>query len=79
MFTIVPGSSHVDEKAHRRKGWVLQDAHRHACEAGEVLGRLVIGVRAQLREYSRRIRRADGEHCLLLVWIALEARLLLWF
>ena len=39
----------------------------------------VISVRAQLREWSTRTRRADDEHCLLLVWIALEARLLLWF
>ena len=39
----------------------------------------VISVRAQLREYSRPTRQADGEHCLRLVWIGLEARLLLWF
>ena len=37
----------------------------------------VISVRAQLREYSRRTRRADDEHCLVLVWIGLEARPLL--
>ena len=37
----------------------------------------VISIRSQLREYSRRTRRADGEHCLLLVWIGLQAKLLL--
>ena len=31
------------------------------------------------RASSRRTRRADDEHCLLLVWIGLEARLLLYF
>ena len=39
----------------------------------------VIGVRAQLREYSRRTRRPDDAQCLLLVCIGLEARLLLCF
>ena len=39
----------------------------------------VISVRAQLREYGRRTRRANDENCLLLEWIGLEARLLLWF
>ena len=49
---------------------------QHSCEeAREVLNSSVIGVRAQLREYydSRRTRRADDEHCLLLLWIGPEA------
>ena len=37
----------------------------------------VISVCAQLSEYTRRTHQADDEHCLLLVWIGLEARLLL--
>ena len=33
------GRSHVDGRAHRRKGRLI-DAHQHACEASELLSRL---------------------------------------
>ena len=51
------------------------DAHRHPSRRSARSS--VISVRAQLLEYSRCTRRADWEHCLLLVSRGLEAWLLL--
>ena len=67
----------------RRRGTPTEDLS-YRCTSTYMRGKpsaksSVIGVRAQLREYSKDTRRADDEHCLLLVWIGLEARLLLWF
>ena len=67
------GCFHADGRWYRRKGGyrctsTFMEGKRSAQSS-------VISVRLQPREYSRRTRRADDEHCLLLVWIGLEARL----
>ena len=81
------GCSHVDGRAYRRKGAPREGNKREGAPTEELSCRCtptyvrskrsvqssVISGPAQLREYRRRTRRAGDEHCLLLVWIGLEA------